>query len=200
MRVTRIGPAHYRSMPWKNGLGATTEIARAPQEGELDWRVSIAQVVSDGPFSTFPGCDRVILILEGSGMVLTHHEVETEVVVGPLEPWSFSGDWTTTCVLREEPIRDFNVITRRGAFTAAVSVMLIHVPRTIELTANITLFYCVQGSLLFETATPAALEREQTLILERSSIDASDVVIRPSHGPAIVVQVQLFRSPVARGN
>lgn len=193
MRVTRLEPAHYRRMPWKNGLGETTEIARFPLEGDFDWRVSIAQVVTDGPFSTFPGYDRVILILDGAGMILTHHEVDTEVVVGALEPWSFHGEWTTTCVLREGPVRDFNVMTRRGAFTAAVLVMLVHTPRTIDLTASSTLLYCAQGSLMIETANPTTLEQQQTLIIERSGIDASDVVVRPSQTPAIVVQVQLFR-------
>ncbi len=39
-------------MPWKNGGGVTTEICVSPPSGAFDWRVSIATVNADGPFST----------------------------------------------------------------------------------------------------------------------------------------------------
>ena len=61
-----MGPGDYRLMPWKNGLGTTTEIAIHPAEADLagqpfDWRVSMADVTTDGEFSRFPGYDRSIL-------------------------------------------------------------------------------------------------------------------------------------------
>ncbi len=37
---------------------------------EFLWRVSIADVERDGPFSRFPGIDRTIVLLEGAGMRL----------------------------------------------------------------------------------------------------------------------------------
>lgn len=111
VRVTHLDPSAYRRMPWKNGLGVTTEIARSPRDGDFDWRVSIAQVAMNGPFSLFPGCTRIILALDGAGMILTAG-AHPEVALGPLEPWTFSGDVQTTCVLRDGPFRDFNVIAR----------------------------------------------------------------------------------------
>ena len=63
----------YRRMPWKNGGGETTEIAVSPQNASLeafDWRVSMARVESDGPFSAFPGIDRTLAVLEGQGIEL----------------------------------------------------------------------------------------------------------------------------------
>jgi environmental stress-induced protein Ves len=47
-------------MPWKNGGGETTEIAVFPDGAGLsdfDWRVSMARVDGDGPFSSFPGIE-----------------------------------------------------------------------------------------------------------------------------------------------
>ena len=57
-------------MPWKNGGGVTTEIWASPPSGIFDWRVSIATVNADGPFSTFAGYERHIMTLSGEGMVL----------------------------------------------------------------------------------------------------------------------------------
>src|SRR4029077_2512621 len=71
--VRLLTPNDYRSMPWKNGAGRTTEIAVHPPGAALDafaWRVSIADVEQDGPFSRFPGIDRTIVLLGGSGMRL----------------------------------------------------------------------------------------------------------------------------------
>ena len=68
-----LTPADYRPMPWKNGAGRTTEIAAHPAGAALDafaWRVSIADVERDGPFSRFPGIDRTIVLLDGAGMRL----------------------------------------------------------------------------------------------------------------------------------
>ena len=42
----------------------TREIARSPSSGadsDFDWRVSIAEVATGGPFSRFPGIDRVLI-------------------------------------------------------------------------------------------------------------------------------------------
>lgn len=44
----------YQSMRWQNGLGTTREIAKVDVGEELLWRISLAQVNADGPFSKFP--------------------------------------------------------------------------------------------------------------------------------------------------
>ena len=51
-------------MPWKNGGGETAEIAVSPPGAALDdfdWRLSMARVETDGPFSAFPGIDRTLV-------------------------------------------------------------------------------------------------------------------------------------------
>ena len=59
MRVLRA--ADYPRMPWKNGGGETAEILVEPAGAPLDsfdWRLSMARVAADGPFSLFPGVER----------------------------------------------------------------------------------------------------------------------------------------------
>jgi uncharacterized protein len=147
-----LRPSDYRQMTWKNGLGVTTEIVRFPDDGAFDWRVSIAQVAEDGPFSRFPGYDRVILTLAGAGMTLSHREHPGSHALGALEPYAFSGDLETDCVLRDGPIRDFNVITRVGRFTSAVSIVTIRESVVIE-GADVTLLYVVNGAIAIDGVT-----------------------------------------------
>ena len=68
-----LSPNDYRRMPWKNGLGHTMQIATHPADADLAsfvWRVSVAEVTQDGPFSPFAGVDRTLVLLTGAGMKL----------------------------------------------------------------------------------------------------------------------------------
>jgi environmental stress-induced protein Ves len=119
--VRRIGAGSYRAMPWKNGGGTTTEIARSPAGESLDdfdWRVSVARVAQGGPFSRFAGVDRSIAILEGEGLVLEvdakGEKGETKRLDPRSPPFSFPADVAVTASLVGGAIEDFNVMTRRG--------------------------------------------------------------------------------------
>lgn len=72
-------------MPWKNGGGSTEEITRDAGTGleGFGWRLSIADIGESGGFSTFPGYERVISVLQGDGMTLTVDGQATR----PLHPW-----------------------------------------------------------------------------------------------------------------
>ncbi|MFJ9577104.1 HutD family protein [Streptomyces sp. NPDC101191] len=109
---------------WRNGGGVTREVAAGPADAGLEdfaWRVSLADVAVGGPFSSFPGVDRIITVVEGPGMELTVDGV-THTVDVPYEPFSFSGDAVTDCRLPGGPLVDFNVMTRRAVATAEVRV------------------------------------------------------------------------------
>lgn len=122
MRILR--QSSFRTMPWKNGGGETTEIAVFPEGAgmdDFDWRVSMARVATDGPFSIFPGIDRSLTLLEGVGMMLAidgHGSVHLTVESPPL---AFPGDAPTTSVLTDGAILDLNVMTRRGVRAASVA-------------------------------------------------------------------------------
>jgi environmental stress-induced protein Ves len=101
-------------MPWANGRGVTAEIcAWPPAPHEWAWRLSIADVADDGPFSVMPGVDRHIMVVDGVGMGLTvdaSPELRVAFGAGPL---SFSGDAVTSCRLLDGPISDLNLMVRR---------------------------------------------------------------------------------------
>lgn len=54
---------------WKNGQGRTRELARGGMSGG-PWRVSLASIESDGPFSLFPGLTRHLALASPGTLVL----------------------------------------------------------------------------------------------------------------------------------
>lgn len=110
--------------PWKNGAGQTREIAASPAGADLEtfeWRVSVAEVERDAPFSAFPGIDRIIVLLRGGGMRLEPAGGPPHRLDRPHEPFSFSGDLSLDATLLAGPTTDLNVMTRRGICHAEVA-------------------------------------------------------------------------------
>ena len=107
--------------PWANGGGITYEVARWP-EGELDfdWRLSIAEVAREGPFSAYPGIDRILVLLQGT-MALVIDGTRYDVL--PFAPLEFAGEAPADALLTAGPTIDFNVMTRRGRMTASIDVL-----------------------------------------------------------------------------
>lgn len=126
MPVRMLDPATFRRMPWKNGGGETIEMLAHPDGADLatfDWRISMARVASDGPFSRFEGIDRTLSVLEGGRLVLDFGTVRT--VLDPhAEPFSFAGDAAVSGAVTDGPILDLNVMTRRGRFAHRVLRLL----------------------------------------------------------------------------
>lgn len=115
MRILRAD--QHKRMPWKNGGGETTEIAVFPEGAGLsdfDWRVSMARVDGDGPFSGFPGIDRTLAIINGAGIVLNVEGYAAKRLARDSEPHSFPADVPTSAALIAGIVTDFNVMSRRG--------------------------------------------------------------------------------------
>ena len=78
--VHRFDREHLPCVPWKNGGGVTREIVCYPAGADIqsfEWRMSIAEVARDGPFSDFSGIDRVITLLSGNGIRLVSQQGDT---------------------------------------------------------------------------------------------------------------------------
>jgi environmental stress-induced protein Ves len=118
-----IRAADCKVMTWKIGGGTTTEVAISPEGATLDdfdWRISMAQVASDGPFSAFPGIDRTLAVLSGTGVVLARTDGTSVALTQASEPHSFAGEIAITSRLIDGPILDLNVMTRRGRWRHGV--------------------------------------------------------------------------------
>ncbi|PRD42619.1 HutD-family protein [Phyllobacterium phragmitis] len=144
----------HRRMPWKNGGGETTEIAVFPQGAgfaDFGWRVSMAKVAGDGPFSHFPGIDRTLAILDGNGLELTFGDGNRAFLDADADPLSFPADITVDARLSDGPITDLNVMTRRGTVTHKVSRIEIDGAIERQTAGMPTLALCHSGKLDVET-------------------------------------------------
>ena len=102
----------YTVMPWANGKGETTEIYRRDQDGHLHWRISMAAVVKDGPFSHFQDTLRSLTVISGKGFDLV--EETRRFRADPLKPVSFSGEVPITAENVLGKCNDFNVMWNFG--------------------------------------------------------------------------------------
>lgn len=166
MRILRA--ADYRVMPWKNGGGTTTEIAVSPDGARLDdfdWRISMARVEGDGPFSGFAGVDRTLAVLEGEGIVLDITGRPPESLTGASAPFAFPADVPTTAALISGPITDLNVMTRRGRATHTVERLMVSAPTDIRPTTATTLILPLDGEVGVTDPTPSRLGPRDTLVI-----------------------------------
>lgn len=113
-----IAANEYRRERWKNGTGWTREIARFPETGNWDWRLSIAEIEQDGPFSVFPGIDRELVLIRGKGLRLRFEDGETRELQPPHDRIRFAGERALHSELLDGPTHDFNLMWRRTAITA----------------------------------------------------------------------------------
>ncbi|MFD3699093.1 HutD family protein [Streptomyces sp. NPDC058646] len=148
--------ADRRTEAWKNGGGVTREIAACPEGAGTDdfaWRVSLADVAAGGPFSAFPGVDRTLTLVEGAGMDLTVGGVHRRVAER-YAPQDFAGDEPTDCLLVDGPVRNVNVMYRRGVVRARTAV----VRGGLDLTAapgETLLLVALAGTAVFEPSEPS---------------------------------------------
>jgi hypothetical protein len=108
--MIHLTPRDYRVQPWANGRGQTVELARGDDAGGMVWRLSVAQVVEDGPFSRLPGIRRSLTVIEGPGFALAGEGIALRA--DPLVPVAFAGDIAIAAQGVTGPSRDFNVMVR----------------------------------------------------------------------------------------
>ena len=102
--------------PWRNGGGWTREIARGPENASTgwDWRLSVAEVEADGPFSTFPGVEREIVLLSGAGMDLHFADGRRHLLEPSAPRLRFSGDDPLDSRLVDGATTDFTLMWCRS--------------------------------------------------------------------------------------
>jgi len=115
-----IAANEYRRERWRNGRGWTREIHahRPDPAGDWEWRLSIAEIESDAPFSAFPGVDRELVLLHGNGLRLRFDDGESHLLEPPHGRLRFAGERPLTGELVDGPTHDFNLMWRRDAFAA----------------------------------------------------------------------------------
>ncbi|KAJ3298542.1 hypothetical protein HK104_010597 [Borealophlyctis nickersoniae] len=132
----------YIHMPWKNGLGETRQIAIHPpsrniETDEFIWRLSLSEVHDSCFFSVFPGYDVALLLLSDTPgpnrslsrrssyappAVLHHNDQEKAIPLKHLTPYSYSGEWATTCKIKSGPIQYLTFIANRERAQVSMNI------------------------------------------------------------------------------
>lgn len=132
-------------MPWKNGGGRTREIAVYPPGAGMEnflWRVSVAEIAQAGPFSLFPGIERQLVLLDGSGVVLELPE-ECRRLSNPYQALRFAGEAPVRCAPLNGRCQALNVMTRRGGAEARLKVS--HGAHPIADAGALRMFFVARG-------------------------------------------------------
>ena len=112
-RIESIAPER-----WRNGGGVTRSIA---SHGD-DWRVSLAEVERDGPYSRFDGIARISLVLRGDGVAL--QDGDDIVMLEPFEAVEYDGGANWNATLIGARITVLNVMRRTGVYRARVQAIV----------------------------------------------------------------------------
>ncbi|WGM24817.1 HutD/Ves family protein [Acinetobacter pittii] len=115
--IELIRADQYTKMLWKNGAGFTLEIARSQGEGDFEWRISMADVTTSGPFSLFLNKQRIISVLDGQGMVLHVDDLPAKKL-NQGDIFAFDGESHVQSELVDGAIRDINLIYDPAKFHA----------------------------------------------------------------------------------
>ena len=108
------------AIPWSNGGGLTRELAAKRVGGRIAWRLSVAEIERDGPFSTFPGMARIHTVMAGQGLDLLGRGAVLQA--RPFQPLAFDGSLELQARLLEGACQAFNVIYNPQLVSVGVTV------------------------------------------------------------------------------
>ncbi len=185
-----INPDEFKTIPWKNGQGVTTELAISPGGtlADFDWRLSIASVVENGVFSDFTGYDRQLVLLNGNGMRLSHDDSQVDELTEALAVAAFDGGSRTVGTLLDGPIQDFNVMTKQGHYQAELRTYTKHQTTTCSAT-QLTFIYTAQ-QLIELQVNQQHLELPQGHLLQLSNEKGTKIQLTGQGFMVVLIQSQ----------
>lgn len=192
-----IGPSDYRRVKWKNGGGVTQDVLLLPDGAtheDFDIRISLAPIVEEGPFSSFPGIDRHITRLSPTPLALAFANGTKELA--RLEPLYFDSVLQPRSVLAEGPAWVINVMTRRGRWHAQVMPATAgHGPLLAAPEGGLVVLHAVTGTWQIGDAAGSVLVRPgETLVAGEAQ------TLRISCDPAGEAVVAFLTPTGARGD
>ena len=103
MRIIR--KSELKEGRWRNGMGVSWDIASDPPgTDDFGWRLAIARIDADVPFSHYPSVDRVFTLIEGNGLDLEFEGGRTLAVDRLLRAASLSLRYSHLLPLARRPL------------------------------------------------------------------------------------------------
>ena len=149
----------YRRMPWRNGRGFTLEIAREPTRGkDFAWRLSLADIDTDGDFSAYPGYRRALVLVAGERLRLKFRGHGNRILDPARRGARFEGDWETHCAIPRGRCTDLSLIVHKGSGVRSRAV--VRAPRVMRVnsTGHTVLAANLQGAMFVIAGSVAVSE------------------------------------------
>lgn len=185
--IKLIKKSENKIMPWKNGLGITSEIAIEPKTAvfpndDFTWRLSSAKITAANSFSQFAGYDRMLIVWKGDGLWLNKSRLD------PLTPFHFQGETEVHCDLVKSEVLDLGLIYKRNLFSANMSVQKFSsndISYKLKLPEGIHFLFCFQGQISvadfnMETMDTLQIEGAKTLAIKQATSQIASGLIQIS--------------------
>lgn len=191
MSLRIVTPAGRHTTPWRNGAGRTAEIAAhaAPTPSGLAWRISVATVETDGPFSPFEDCDRTSILLTGAGIDIVSGDEDTGTVTldRPFAAVDYPADRGARGRLHAGPVQLLNLIADRGL---AIVHRLIEGrrPEAPLPAAATTIVHVLRGDARVAAGARHALSAGDTMVSEDPALA---ITLAPMTSDAVILHATL---------
>ena len=155
----RLHAASYRRTPWKNGGGVTIDIADRYRPGAeaggwdgMIWRFGRTRIEAPAPFSDLSGHDRILVAIQGRGLVLRVDDGRILDVREPFRPVRFRGDDVIVSELEDGPVEVLNLMGDRAA--VHLDLQMLEVAGTIRSPAGDVVLYAPRRDRLMPGRRP----------------------------------------------
>lgn len=163
---TLIHAADIAPQRWRNGGGWTRQLLSWPADNP-DWqlRISLASIEAAGPFSAFPGVQRVLAVVVGAGVLLTVDDREHRLTPAS-EPLHFDGGASAHAAPIAGATTDLNLMVKHGHGDLLRAEQ--GVP-WLSGCAQSGIFTAVDGALYVDLDPPLPLSAQTLLWLENAA-------------------------------
>lgn len=186
-QIRTIAHSSFVKGLWRNGRGVSWDIASDQPFGaaQFGWRLALAEIAADEPFSHYESVDRVFTLLEGPGIDLEFAGGKKLAVHERHVPHAFACDVPTTCTLVGDRALVLNLFTARGVWQS--DVVVLDVEGSTELPRGTTLLFVLEGTITcngtaMARGNAAQITGEQACVAQASSARIYVATLRPVMG------------------
>lgn len=189
MRPILITPEQHREVPWRNGRGTSFQVwPRGRAANAAGFQLNLTPITGGGPFSHYPGVDRVLTVVKGSG--LSFEERDGDMAAG--DAIAFAGETPMTAHLANGPVAVFNLLMRRDAWTGSMRALRGEAFETAPGAGELAIVHVARGALRCRTAAGERRIGEAATMIVRPS---EPRVFEPETDDAIALCMTLRRRP-----
>ncbi|MEX3969986.1 HutD family protein [Paraburkholderia caribensis] len=174
--------ARFAAQAWRNDGGTTRPLASHADGG---WRISLADVALNGPYSRFPGMTRLSLIVSGAGVTL--RDGDRTVVPPPGQTVAYKGDMAWDASLNDGPVVALNTMAAHGRFVARIVALTDAQPDSTTVPTGVFALVLTLGGRCAWSAAEGLIDNDNDNDSDKlhGTLDPAEVLTRNADGPPL---------------